>query len=417
MPGAIIDATTPGAKCVQSAPFWAEPGADTSGHEDCLRLDILVPTNPTSEKLPVLFQIHGGAYIAGSSIGSPGDALVYQSNGKLIYVSIQYRLGPLGFLSSDEVSADGTGNVGLLDQRLALEWVRQNIQYFGGDPSQVTIFGGSAGGGSVSMQLILRGGDENPPFRGAIPEYPWWTPIYDRRWVERQYEGFLQGANCSSLTCLRGLSTEEIQLATQVSYKTAYTNGEFPYGTYYWGPTVDGNIIRDYPRAEFANGHFTKVPVLVDRNGVEGTFFTNFSETRYSEIVADLSTLFRSAPKEFTERLLSLYPASTYNSTWLHDINIIKAIESESSTQYNFSVPLAKRVALFGDATINCPTHYIASAIAGAGIKAYKLVFNAGTQVHGATGSFIMTSTINRKPHRFIDRIRTKMLSTSHGNR
>lgn len=87
----------------------------------------------------------------------------------MIYIAIQYRLGALGFLAGEQLAEDGTWNAGLLDQRAALEWIRKNIHYFGGDPEKVTITGGSAGGGSVLLQMIMGGGEKNPPFRAAIP--------------------------------------------------------------------------------------------------------------------------------------------------------------------------------------------------------------------------------------------------------
>lgn len=89
----------------------------------------------------------------------------------MIYVSIQYRLGIFGFLSGSQIAQNGVLNAGLLDQRAALEWVQRNIGAFGGDPAQVTIWGGSAGGGSVTMQLIAGGAYDLPPFSGAIAEY------------------------------------------------------------------------------------------------------------------------------------------------------------------------------------------------------------------------------------------------------
>jgi carboxylesterase type B len=86
-----------------------------------------------------------------------------------VWVSIQYRLGGYGFLSPDEFDGvDAVKNAGLLDQRLALEWVQRHIASFGGDPSKVTIWGGSAGGGSVANQLIYQGGEASPPYRAAI---------------------------------------------------------------------------------------------------------------------------------------------------------------------------------------------------------------------------------------------------------
>lgn len=106
-------------------------------------------------------------YTSGSASSSPGASLVHQANGKLIYVAIQYRLGPLGFLAGDQVTANGSWNVGLLDQRAALDWVQRNIHFFGGDPEKVTITGGSAGGASASLQMTMYGGSGRRPFRAA----------------------------------------------------------------------------------------------------------------------------------------------------------------------------------------------------------------------------------------------------------
>lgn len=132
-------------------------------------MNIITPSKPASSSLPVVVNIHGGAYILGNSTSEDGTHLVSYSNGAIVYVSIQYRLGAYGFLAGSEVQADGSLNAGLLDQRLALEWIQDNIHAFGGDPKQVTIDGGSAGGGSVTYQLLRGGGEIDPPFRSAIP--------------------------------------------------------------------------------------------------------------------------------------------------------------------------------------------------------------------------------------------------------
>lgn len=157
-PSEIIDAQTPSPSCVQGTPAWSLAANQTgpnpvasitvAGQEDCLLLDVYVPESPQSTSLPVLVNIHGGGYTEGGAAGNAWPALVHASGGSIIYVSTQYRLGAYGFLSSAEVRENGQANAGLLDQRSALDWVQRNIRAFGGDPSKVTIIGGSAGGGS-----------------------------------------------------------------------------------------------------------------------------------------------------------------------------------------------------------------------------------------------------------------------------
>jgi carboxylesterase type B len=142
--GQLIDASQEGPACYQG--ILANLGTTTPStipqSEDCLLLDVLVPMNPVSPLLPVMVQIHGGGYIIGSPTTiAPGDAMVNASNGNLIYVQIQYRLGMFGFLGGSQVAQDGTQNAGLLDQRAALLWVQRNIRPFGGDPAKVSIIG------------------------------------------------------------------------------------------------------------------------------------------------------------------------------------------------------------------------------------------------------------------------------------
>ena len=107
-------------------------------------------------------------YDLGNSQSDPGQYLVSVSDGMVIYVQIQYRLGPYGWLSSKEIRANGTANAGLLDQRSAFNWVQRHIGAFGGDPDQVTIWGPSAGGSSVTNHLISYGGTAKQPFIAAI---------------------------------------------------------------------------------------------------------------------------------------------------------------------------------------------------------------------------------------------------------
>lgn len=143
--GAIVDATQFGPACYQSIPPWSMTPRNlfaTYGEsEDCLLLDVLVPVSPTSHALPVIVQIPAGGYVVGSSSTVPGDRIVNWSNGSLIYVEIQYRLGMFGFLGGEDIKKDGSRNAGLLDQQLALAWVQKHISKFGGDPNKVTLVG------------------------------------------------------------------------------------------------------------------------------------------------------------------------------------------------------------------------------------------------------------------------------------
>jgi len=143
--GQTLPASQYGPACFQAVPVWLPLPPDTYApygqSEDCLLLDVLVPTKPVSASLPVMVQIHAGGYVVGSSTTVPGDALVNRSDGNLIYVQLQYRLGMFGFLGGSQIKNDGDRNAGLLDQRVAIEWVQRHISKFGGDPSKITIAG------------------------------------------------------------------------------------------------------------------------------------------------------------------------------------------------------------------------------------------------------------------------------------
>jgi carboxylesterase type B len=157
--------------------------------------------------------------------------------------------------------------------------------------------------------------------------------------------------------------------ATQQTYIDAYSSESlYGFGDFYYGPSVDGDIIRDLPSNEWKQGHFTKTPLLVDRNGYEGFYFSNQSELTTEGTTADLQELFPYAKQHFFDRLYQLYPTDAFNSTFW------------------------QRQTIFGDFIINCPTYYMASAMSDMGVPTYKLIFNAGTQKHGATGSFIAES-------------------------
>ncbi|KAM5349663.1 hypothetical protein ACJ41O_006168 [Fusarium nematophilum] len=392
-----INATLPGPACWQSQPGWrADTNFTIPQDEDCLLLDVQVPSNPVSDKLPVLVLIHGGGYLAGSTYFTSGDSLVHQSNGSMIFVSLQYRLGALGFLGGDDIKKDGTWNAGLLDQRAGLEWVRNNIQHFGGDPSKITITGSSAGGGSVALQMILYGGKpKNPPFQAAMPEFPWWTPMYDDAWFEKQYSGFQEAADCSSLDCLRKLPISAIQAATRKASVVAYADKQFAFGNFYWSPAIDGEIIQENLQEGFRQGRFTKVPTLVDRNFDEGFIFSNYSIATEEEAISDLSGLWHDEKGYYADIVWKLYPESAYNASHLDDLPAYDLLRQSGAINRTLTDSFIRRSALFGDAIVACPSMYMAEAVAEAGLPAYKLIFNSGYQFHSATEKFLYNNYTN----------------------
>ncbi|OAG07965.1 carboxylesterase [Paraphaeosphaeria sporulosa] len=364
----VVDATKSGPPCVQGYPQWTISGpVQAAGSEDCLMLDVYTPGTATKKShLPVALSIPGGGYVMGYAGQSSPYALMRHSNNAFIFVNIQYRLGAYGFLGSARYTEDGGAtNAGLLDQRLALEWVQEHIEAFGGDPSKVTILGGSAGGGSVTSQLTWKGGNHTPPFRAAMADFPWWQQFLREEQLTKQYDNLLEAANCATLMCLKALPEDILKEATQATYISAYADKVYGYGNFYYGPYVDGDIIRDLPSRELRAGKFVKVPTWVSREGYEGFTFSNQSMTTTEEEVKDLHTQFPYANETFVDDVFGLYPRDQFNSTFW------------------------QRSTWFGDFSINCPTYYVASSLASSKVPVYKQIFNVGTQLHGATGPYL----------------------------
>jgi para-nitrobenzyl esterase len=156
--------------------------------EDCLGLNVWTPAHSPSDKLPVMVWIHGGGFFIGSSAQSAydGEPLAVQG---VVVVSINYRLGVFGFLAHPDLSKESTqgvsGNYGLLDMIAALRWVNRNISAFGGDPSNVTIFGESAGGTAVCLLMVLP--DAKGLFQRVISESAAWINVPLSRLREPSY--------------------------------------------------------------------------------------------------------------------------------------------------------------------------------------------------------------------------------------
>ena len=134
-----------------------------------------------------------------------GSSLIKSSQDNLIVVTFNYRVGLYGFLSSENIREDGDLNVGLLDQRKAMEWTKQYIQSFGGNPDHIVLMGTSSGGGSVLHQLAAFNGNTSDLFVGSIASSSYLTNVLPVQDLEYQYEALLTATNCSTVACLRSL--------------------------------------------------------------------------------------------------------------------------------------------------------------------------------------------------------------------
>jgi para-nitrobenzyl esterase len=245
------------------------------GSEDCLTLNVYTPPAKKNQNkhhgLPVMVWIHGGALTIGSGVPYDPTPLVEQG---LIVVTINYRLGYLGFFAHPAIDAEGhlNGNYGLMDQQLALKWVQRNIRAFGGDPHRVTIFGESAGGQSVYANLA------SPTaaglFSGAIAESGAYLEFQD-------YYDYIVTLAIGETTGTLGVPSGNA-IATSVgcgSDATAACLRAVPASTLVEAepstifPFVDGTVLTQTPSAAFASGQFNQVPVISGGNHDEWRLF------------------------------------------------------------------------------------------------------------------------------------------------
>ncbi len=262
----VRSATAFGCWAPQNAPMTTLTGEEPGSlGEDCLTLNVWTPG--IDGRRPVMVWIHGGAFVSGSGVSSlySGGRLAVQ--GDVVVVTVNYRLGILGFLAHPDLAdddADGAaGNWGLLDQIAALRWVRENIASFGGDPTNVTIFGESAGGMSVSDLLAMP--SARGLFRRAIVQSgPPSAVAMDR--AEEVTAKLLADLGVASAAAVRDLPTEAI-LATQASLLADRRAG-LPLI-----PVVDGSSLPVPPQQALVDGAAREVDLMIGSNRDEAKMF------------------------------------------------------------------------------------------------------------------------------------------------
>jgi para-nitrobenzyl esterase len=293
----VRDAGKFGAHCAQGRVFDDMVFQDAGPSEDCLFLNVYAPADSSQKsKLPVMFWIHGGGYSGGAS-SEPrhnGDFLPLKG---VVLVTINYRLGVFGFLATTELAREGNGvagNYAMLDMVAALQWVKQNINKFGGDPDNVTIFGESAGSFAVSTLMaspITKGlfqkaiGESGGAFSAVLPTDALASRLNkDDQWVA--------GLGVTSLADLRALPTDKILAAAKGQ------KGGFPLD-------LDGRFLTATVPETYAQGKQAHLPLLAGWNRDENSSLANgMTAEKWKGMAAEL---FKDRAAEF----LTLYPGST----------------------------------------------------------------------------------------------------------
>lgn len=248
------DASTFGADCIQNRPFWDDSQSRQTVSEDCLTLNVWRPER--AEDAPVMVWIHGGGYMMGSASQPVFDGEALAARG-VVVVTLNYRLGRFGFFAHPALSAqhpdEAQGNYGFMDQVAALRWVRDNIQAFGGDPDQVTVFGESAGGGSVLQLMLSR--QARGLFQRAIVQSGGgrdnWPSLIQAQAVG---QAFAEHNSVATANQLRALSADALKGRLDILTPEKDT---------YSGPMIDGQVMTSNPVQGFSAGRQARVPLLI----------------------------------------------------------------------------------------------------------------------------------------------------------
>ena len=349
---AARDATAFGSVCAQGK----NDGTFGSGTEDCLFLNVWSPEPAPAKALPVMVFIHGGGFISGAGSNGLYEGTKLAATEHVVMVTLNYRLGALGFLAHSALAAEdpanGTGTYGLQDQRAALQWVQKNIRAFGGDPENVTLFGESAGGFSVTMHLASPG--SAGLFHRAVIESgatPAWQRLPTVAEVEPDAAALAAALGCTDpvIACLRSKPFVDVMMGLEPV--TLPPGGLFQGAVRVpvWIPVMDGVFLPEQPSERYAAGKLNAVPTMVGTNASEGTLFHAglLGDTPVSsapDYEGALGLMFGAdAPK-----VLARYPAASFK---------------------DFDAALAQ---LESDAYFTCPARRAARILAKAGVPVYR---------------------------------------------
>ena len=275
--------------------------------EDCLTVNVVAPATPADEPQPVLFFIHGGGYMLGSSATPIYDGAALARRG-CVYVSANYRLGALGCLDLSSLATPDhpiESNLFLRDLVFALEWVRDNIASFGGDPDRVTIFGESAGAHAVATLLAVPAA--RGLFAGAISESPASGMVVAPEAAPRFATQFAEILGVDPRNAAAGLMQTEPRRFVKALDQLLARLVEEPAGSFAIGPIADGDYLPRDPFQAIARGEAHPVPVIVGNNAEEARLFTRWLKM-LPTTEPTIERLLGAADPAARERITAAYP-------------------------------------------------------------------------------------------------------------
>ncbi|XP_012890872.1 PREDICTED: neuroligin-4, X-linked-like [Dipodomys ordii] len=293
-----------------SANLEAVAGLLREQSEDCLFLNVYVPTeddvHEPGARRPVMVYIHGGSYMEGT--GNMIDGSVLASYGNVIVITLNYRLGILGFLSTGDQAAKG--NYGLLDQIQALRWVEENVGAFGGDPKRVTVFGSGAGASCVSLLTLSHYSEglfQKAIIQSGTALSSWavnYQPAKYSRALASQLGCPFPSDTAALVSCLRLKTPQELthQVVTPATYHVAF------------GPVIDGDVIPDDPQILMEQGEFLNYDIMLGVNQGEGLGFVEGLIDVLEEGVS--TSAFETSISAFVDHLYG-YPEGKQMDGWM----------------------------------------------------------------------------------------------------
>lgn len=278
------------------------------GSEDCLSLNVLRPAAPSTSPRPVMVYIHGGAHTAGTSSAPMYSGASLVRRGDVVFVSLNYRLGALGYLDFREFSTPETPfdvNLGLRDQIAALGWVQRNIARFGGDPTNVTLFGESAGADAVvtlmctpaAAGLFARAIAQSPP--PATSNGPELAALWARE--------FLDLAGVSRADAAHYLTSAPPAALVRTAVTLSARGADEVPGVRPFAPVADGDLLPAHPLDAFESGAEHRVPLIIGTNAQEGRIFPRMLDILPTDR-ARIEKMFEGTDPAIAARVVAAYP-------------------------------------------------------------------------------------------------------------